>query len=38
MEVEAEMPEAALLVGQFCRYRAAVQIDNAVVRVALVVS
>ena len=37
VQVEAEMPEAALLVGQLGGDRAAVQVDDAVVRVALVV-
>ena len=32
VQVEAEMPEAALLVGQLGRHRAAVQVDDAVVR------
>src|SRR4051812_27244159 len=31
------MPEAAFFVGQFGRYRAAVEVDDAVVRVAVVV-
>ena len=37
MQVEAEMPEAALLVGELGRHRAAVQIDDAVVGIAVVV-
>jgi hypothetical protein len=37
VQVEAEMPEAALLIGELRRHRTAVQIDDAVVGVALVV-
>src|SRR5258708_33657675 len=37
MRVEAEMPEAALLIGEFGRYGAAIDIDDAVVGIALVV-
>ncbi len=37
MQIEAEMPEAALFVGEFRRHRAAVQVDDAVVGVAIVV-